>query len=233
MKPLVAIKIPTLGSVNAGILVFTNALMAMKDLPFEFQVDVIHGYRPHDYARNKAVQNVFDNDRIAKVWFIDSDVVPNPKCSKLLTVEADIVVGPYCVTKREDGILQPQPSMYRLDKDLWRALDTEEEGLLELDAAGMGMMIIDRKVITDLRMRLNNDHSAYIGKTRNIEHVLFRHTYNPDGSLALGEDINFCRRARRLGYRIVADTSVRVGHLKEIDIEEFRKALLAREVVPA
>lgn len=226
MRPIVAIKIPTLGSVNAGILVFTNALMAMKDLPFEFEVDVVLGYRPHDYARNKAIQSVFDNERIAKVWFIDSDVVPNPRCAKLLTVHADIAVGPYCVTKREKGVIQPQSSLYRVEDDVWRALDTTEEGQLEVDAAGMGMMVIDRKVITDLRMRINNDHSAYIGKKPNIERVLFRHRYNPDGSLALGEDMDFCRRARRLGYRIVADTSVRVGHLKEIDLEEFRKALL-------
>jgi hypothetical protein len=207
--------------------VFTNALSASRDLPFEFRTDVTLGCRPHDYARNIAIRSAIEDLRVAKVWFIDSDVVPTPICTKLLTLDADIAAGCYSVTKREDdGVLRPQTSLYRMEEEgRWRQAEPQgESAVIEVDSAGMGMMVIDRKVFTDARMNL-----APAGGPP----ILFRHTYNADGSLALGEDMDFCWRARRLGYRIVADTSVRAGHLKEIDLEEYRQALLTERMAPA
>jgi hypothetical protein len=231
-KPIVSIKIPTLSGVNAGILVFVNTLRSMENLPFEFRLDLVLGYKPHDYARNYAIRDVFENEDIKKVWFIDSDVVPTPKCIKLLTSGYDITTACVPYLRRVDGLLTTINSAYLASADgNWQSIDASGDRIMEIDAAGTAMMVIDRKVLTDPNMWLSNDHSAYIGKKPTLKHILFRHTYEPDGSMATGEDLDFCKRATAHGYRIACDTSVRVGHLKELDMEEFRKSLAAIPVM--
>ena len=230
MKPIIAVKIPTLTTVNSSLLVFVSALAAMRDVPYEFQIGVVQNHKPHDYARNTAIRDVFKNENIAKVWFIDSDIIPNPRAMRLLSVDADIAVGPYPIVKRDDeGLLVPQTTAYVFkDEEVFHPIEFNGEGFCEVDGAGMGMMVIGRNVLTDERMWLDNDPADYIGKKPTVEHVLFRHSYNPDGSMSVGEDMDFCRRARGCGYRIVADSSIHTGHMKELDLHDVQRALWAK-----
>jgi hypothetical protein len=48
--------------------------------------------------------------------------------------------------------------------------------------------------------------------------VLFRTLHDPDGTVDVGEDVDFTWRARQLGYRLVLDATVRCGHHKVVDL---------------
>lgn len=229
-KPIIAIKVPTLGETNAALASFLSCISASRDLPYEFEINYYVGYRPHDYARNCAIRDVFENERIAKVWFLDSDTIPDVDTLKLLRTKGDIVSGLYnIIYRKDDGLLWPVSSAYATVQGGWTPVEAVGSGVSEVDAVGMGCMIIDRKVLLDERMWLDNPDSAYVGKKKSVEHILFRHSYNPDGSMATGEDIGFCERAKSLGYRILVDSSVWVGHLKEFNLLEWKKSLWTQE----
>lgn len=229
-KPVIAIRIPTLGTVNSALSLFTNALVAADNLPYRFEVGIITGYKPHDYARNVAVSSVLKDDRVEKLWFIDSDVIPNPGCVKLVQHDADIVGCPCPVVKRYEGLLRPQETTYVFSdkKGMFDPVHLNGEGICEVDSLGMGMTVIHKRVLSDPKMWLPNKAGSYKTKKKSLEHILFRHSYNPDGSMAVGEDVDFCGRAKKLGYKVLADSSVQAGHIKELDVLEVHKALWAK-----
>jgi hypothetical protein len=48
--------------------------------------------------------------------------------------------------------------------------------------------------------------------------VLFRTVSAPDGTVEVGEDVDFTWRARLLGYSVVLEGSIRCGHQKTVDL---------------
>jgi hypothetical protein len=76
----------------------------------------------------------------------------------------------------------------------------ESDRLLEVAAAGAGCLLIHRSVRGEMLLRWSED----------------KHWWFP----ADGEDKAFCGRVRELGYRIVVDTSIVLGHCKRSVITE-------------
>lgn len=223
MKQKIAIKIPTLLNVCAPLCSFLTAIAGMdKDsTPYEFKIDYYIGYSPHDHARNVAVQDVFADKSISRVWFIDSDITPTTECMGLVTLDADIATGAYANAQKDyNGDLRPITQLYQKEGDEFAAIDHDDDVVAEVDGAGMGMMLIKREVITDPRMRAGE---AIAGSPIPV----FRHRYNDDGSLKIGEDLDFCRRAKANGYKIVASTRARCGHAKTINMIDWQKSLWA------
>ena len=66
------------------------------------------------------------------------------------------------------------------------------EGLFEVGACGFGCVLMKTEVLADT-----------LAKTGNL--------FSPQNSV--GEDICFCLRARECGYKIIADPSIRLGHI--------------------
>lgn len=73
--------------------------------------------------------------------------------------------------------------------------------LIEIDATGTGCLLIDMSVFDD------------------IEYPYFEFSHTKTGK-PIGEDINFCHKARAAGRRVFVDTSIKVGHLAVIEIDE-------------
>jgi len=91
-------------------------------------------------------------------------------------------------------------------------LDYKDGDLVEVDACGMGCMLIKKSVFEKL------------------EEPYFQYTPRSKTSLQKGEDYYFCEKAKDAGFKIFCDTSVICGHIGTIVIgpqfwEESRRQL--------
>lgn len=145
-----------------------------------------------DESRNAIVEHALEIGYDYIMW-IDSDMIlPKDTLLKLLAHDKDIVSGVYrhkllfgehAVAKR-----------YKEDaKDTYEDIPLKEirekEQLMEIDGVGFGC------VLTKVDM--------------------FRHIKKPWFSFSknMGEDIYFCRKAQKAGYKIFLDTSILCDHI--------------------
>ena len=105
--------------------------------------------------------------------------------------------------------------------------DMPEDGVIERDAAGTGMMIISRRVLEDPRMKFPREWIAMTGKKRTLRDCdpdgWFKNRHKPNGAYETTEDIDFCYRAKKLGYRLFVDYGVKSGHIKQTDVLDIAK----------
>jgi len=81
-------------------------------------------------------------------------------------------------------------------------------GLQEVDAIGTGCFIIARRVFEDHWMR----------------EAPFQRTYNKDGTVDRGNDIAFCERARKYGFKIYAHFDYPCFHFNELELNQVVSA---------
>ena len=70
--------------------------------------------------------------------------------------------------------------------------DYPKDSLFEVDAAGMGCMLVKTKVLKDI--------AGY-----------YKTIFEPQN--LIGEDIAFCQRAKKLGYEVWCDSRIKCGHV--------------------
>jgi hypothetical protein len=150
--------------------------------------------------RNNLVEQALD-EVCTKFIMLDTDqVYPSDAIIKLLSHDKPIVSGQ--VHRRYPPF---DPIMLRGELHKYQSIPFEEmyaDKLVEIDATGAACMCIDMKVFLDVQYPWFED----IPKTKEDKLV--------------GEDINFCWKARQEGYPIYMDTSIHVGHL---GLREFGK----------
>ena len=71
----------------------------------------------------------------------------------------------------------------------------------------MGATVIRRKVLEDRRL--------WLAEPREDAIPVFREISDAYGKLCVSEDLDFCTRARALGYSIWCHSGIRWGHLKD------------------
>lgn len=150
---------------------------------------------PIEMARNEFVK-VFIQDpkKATHLLFIDDDTVP-PKFAidRLLAHDVDIVNGLTCRRKPPFD-----PCVYRFDANVGKhkTVDIFRKGLIEVDAVGMACTLIKREVF--MRMLELPEINAKSPKW-------FEWT-------ASGEDITFCVRAKKAGFKVFCDTDLICDH---------------------
>ena len=77
-----------------------------------------------------------------------------------------------------------------------------KSGLQRVDAIGTGCFLIAARVF---------DHPA-------MQAGAFQRTYYPDGTVEMGNDLAFCRRATRAGFEIYAHYDYPCDHLSELSL---------------
>lgn len=183
-----------------------------------FELKVLNGSSPLtypiEYQRNKMAEDFLATD-CDWLWFIDSDVLPTENSLELLKLlgKADIVAGIYPIlslpaSKKPEMIW----SFYEARDNLFsefRDKSINDNRVVEADAAGTGCMLLSRKVLSDERLQVAPDCTPP---------ALFHTPRQPNGKVGGTEDMEFCGRARRLGYRLLVDTGVRWGHMKFGDL---------------
>jgi hypothetical protein len=135
------------------------------------------------------------------VWIIGDDHVWKPDClTDLLaalddTPEADVIV-PLCVKRNPPWqlVVFHTDGVFPDGVPRWKHFDWKEipsSGVFEVDAAGSAGMLVRRRVIDAMRDPWFENTAGNI----------------------LNEDVHFCAKAKKLGFRIFASADVSLGHL--------------------
>lgn len=153
-------------------------------------------------ARNEAVAfTLNEHSEATHLFFLDDDVIPPPDGLLRLLADSEaydlpIVTGLYL--QRSAPHL---PVVYRYDPDASRHVQITRfcPGLQEVDACGGGCLVVRTDVLRAI---------AATGEQP------FDYLPGMDAS----EDVAFCLRARRLGYRLALDFYVACQHLTTVAI---------------
>ena len=150
------------------------------------------------------------------VLFADDDVVlPRETLEKLLSHKVDIV-GALC-TKRVDPPEPVHRQWVEEVQDFAVVLKWPVGKLIEVDGLGTGVMLLSRRVIEDVARAYHPDQYEKTGNG-----FWFKFLQSPRGN-EWGEDMSFCFKAARLGYKIHVDTSIYPLHMGDwgFNIEDF------------
>lgn len=214
------IGIPTMGQrvTNAIADLCEAALMMqyMPNCPWRFTVKRSNGFQGVAYARNKLVGDFLATDAEV-LWFLDHDTKPSANSFELLLLQNrfDIAAGIYPAFQKREG---QKPTLtfgayYENADGTWRVDPLPETGnpIIPVDGVMMGATIIKRALFEDERLLLSpvEDPKAP---------PFFQTPIAPNGKLLATEDVDFCSRAGKLGYRIGVHSGIKWGHLKELDL---------------
>ena len=152
-------------------------------------------------GRNKAVQQMMDEGGFTHLFFMDDDMrFPQFALSRLLAHDVDIVGGFYN-TKVEPF----KSTVFVEDEDgeNWRDWNPSPDStLLEVAAVPTGCMLIKAEVLESMVWPW-----FYYEKQDNGAHHY------------MTEDVVFCINARKAGYKVHCDPTVKCGHMSECIIE--------------
>jgi 2-polyprenyl-3-methyl-5-hydroxy-6-metoxy-1,4-benzoquinol methylase len=163
------------------------------------QYKMISVEKVHHVARNTIVEHFLETD-MDYLLFIDSDMIWEPDSLELAynliqQQQVDIVTGIY-FTKGAPHL----PVIKKLDLDAGCYNIFVEWGNqpFEVDGAGMGFMLISRKVLETMKQPLFSWDAGF------------------------SEDLNFCLRAKKdHGFKIWAHPGIKLGHIGNKIITNF------------
>lgn len=142
-------------------------------------------------VRSILVAEFLKRPEFTHLLFVDSDqTFSREVVFKLLEHDKDIITA-ISKVRSNDGY-----NIYHYDEatSKYKMIPVDDSmKLLEIDVAGMGMMLIKRKVlatIPEIKM---------------------------DGNLS--EDFNFCKLAKELNFQVYTDCSCRLGHIVELELK--------------
>lgn len=163
--------------------------------------------KPISNNRNHIVQKFLATKNCEYLMMIDSDVVPPPNILKLVDFDKDIIT-PLMFVWQKGALL---PLFLKENKDGTYDVDDylEKTGLHEAAATGTGCMIIKRKVLEKVKYP-------------------FRNEYDIDGIKTMGLDLNFCQRARELGFKSWVHLDYIASHYTSYDLKELYYELIQK-----
>ena len=143
--------------------------------------------------------------------FIDSDVEFEPEAvAKMLIAKKEIICTPYRVKAP-----QLDKHIYTVEFKNPKNIPILPGGLVELEAGPTGLMLIDRKVFEKIiknhpELKIKNPAIPNAGKSHEFYYNFFDFGFK-DG-FAMGEDVSFCKLARKNDIKIFANTESRTSH---------------------
>lgn len=189
--PKILIAVPCMDSVAAQ---FSQAL-AMLEKEGHCLVSFVIGSLIYNSRNDLAKQAMkFECDFI--LW-LDSDMVFPPKTLKHLLKRidetgADLISGLYFRRVAPFTPVAFSELEIKEDKAQWSDYTGELSGVHEIAGVGFGCVLMKTDMLLDMAAQFG-DFFGPIGK--------------------LGEDLSFCWRARQLGYKLMLDTDLKLGHV--------------------
>jgi hypothetical protein len=155
--------------------------------------------KPITNNRNMIVQKFLAIKDADYLMMIDADIIPTPDILNLVDFEKDIIT-PLMFVQQKGTLI---PLYLRRNKDgIYDAGNyLEETGLQEVDATGTGCIVIKREVL------------------EKVEHP-FENVYDRDGIKKLGNDFNFCKKAKELGFKVWVHLDYVADHISEMSLRE-------------
>lgn len=186
---------------------------ALAAVGIQSAILILQGNCHVDDARNSIVRDFLESD-CTELVFLDADVTFEPKdLVQLCQRDCDIVGGVYPY-RREGGETMPV-----------RLMEGGEvrDGLREVEGLPTGFMKIKRHVLE----RMAQFRPWYFDKIYPT-HLIFNRSEPDAEHTRWGGDLDFCRRARDMGFGIFADEELRLGHVAKIIIYDSLAAQLRR-----
>ena len=160
-----------------------------------------------DTARNMIVEKTREDPSYTHLLFVDDDqVFPPDALNKLLSHDKDIVGAQ--IFKRRPLY---EPCVYTLRGSKYFPILVNK--FAEVDAIGTGMMLIKTEVFNK------------------IEYPWFETVYDEEKT-HWSVDFMFCKKAKKLGYKIYCDPTIEIGHLGDAPVrgkQDFLKMIQERQ----
>ena len=183
-------------------------------------------------ARNEAFKIALTRPNWTHFLFVDADQCgfDGRHLKKLVDQDKDIIAGVTSSRKPLSGKDDLHPTFNPLP-DTPKEVTTET---FEVDFTGFFFTLIKREVIEALRedneiwfaCDREPDQSWYVRKKQlvnqlegrtltksKIEELINFGRFAYEGGTHMGEDVYFCHKARRAGFKVWVDASIRVGHI--------------------
>lgn len=171
-----------------------------------YRVWRVWGYRQIDLGRRQMASDALAAGCEETFW-IDADTSFHPDAvDRLRSHQLPIVCGIYPKKSKRELAIHVLPGTREL-------VFGEKGGLVEILYAATGFLLVRREVYETMRHRL--DLPVCQADTGRTLVPYYAPLIRPDGDgwWYLADDFAFCHRARQCGYRIMADTSIRLWHL--------------------
>lgn len=199
----ILIAIPTNRNIEAETFksIYDLTIPAGYSTDFQF----FYGYQV-DQVRNLIAEW---GKRYDYLFCVDSDIVlPKDTLVKMLAADKDIISGLYIQRKPDQHTLE----IYR-DNSYGGVSnisynELRDKNVVEVAACGMGCCLINSQVLL----------------TMSYPHFVYKSALNHADTFS--EDIYFCLQARRLGFKVWADTSIHCDHLGATRFVVHKKTIL-------
>jgi hypothetical protein len=166
----------------------------------------VPGFSAVDVARNRLASDALASGYEETFW-IDSDIFFQvDDVERLRSHALPIVCGIYPKKACRALACHVLPGTEQI-------VFGKKGGLFELLYCGAGFLLVRRQVYLDIQQKLElPECDARFGPPM-VPYFQPLVRSDGDGHWYLGEDYAFCERARRCGYAIWADTTIRLGHV--------------------
>ena len=160
---------------------------------------------------------VFLTTEYSHLLFIDSDVEFAPEAVlRMLMAQKDIICTPY---RAKNPDLNNHTYTVKFPDP--KVIPILPGGLVEIEAGPTGLMLIDRKVFEKIiknrpDLKIKNRVNPGIKedeKSHGFYHLFFDFAFE-DG-YTIGEDLSFCKLARKEGFKLYANTDSMTAHRGE------------------
>ena len=215
MKPSIFIAMPCYDSVKINtMLSIFQLIQHLGTSKVEVGINTMKSPLIHQ-ARNY-LTSVFLTTEYTHMLFIDSDVEFGPEAGlRMLVADKDIICTPYPV---KDESLQ---SRYTVKFPDPKVVPILPGGLVEIEAGPTGIMLIHRRVFEkiiknrpDLKIKNSaNQALKETDKSHSFYYNFFDFAFE-DG-YTWGEDVSFCKLARKEGFKLYANTDSPTAHRGE------------------
>lgn len=205
-KPKIGVCIPMYKSIPSAFFIHFLPFFTKSAKNYKLQIFSIDSVVV-DVSRNVLVSNFLRSD-CEYLLFLDSDMVFPPNIIDLLIRhDKDVVSALYFLRKKHNPCFR-----FYKDGNYYSTAEFPKNKLIKVDAAGLGCILIKRKVLEDLEKALG-DKPFFATTYKSREH-------------STGEDVYFCEKIREQGSEIFVDTSIILGHYGGIIPEEKFKGYI-------
>ena len=186
----VAICIPHLGLIKAQTV--GSLVRLIKNIKVDWRVLMAEGSILH-VTRERLVKRAIDLG-CSHVLFVDSDMEFEPDAlDKLLKRDKDII-GVLYNTRGE-----PKNLTVKIHDENGKDIkEIDDTGLMKCAAVATGFMLIKTDVF------------------KKLTHPWFFWESTEDGDVKTGEDMWMCNKARKAGFEIYCDCTIKIGHIGDM-----------------
>ena len=213
IKPSVFIAMPCYDSVKINtMLSIFQLIQHLGRSKVEVGINTMKSPLIHQ-ARNY-LTSVFLTTQYTHILFIDSDVEFGPEAGlRMLVSDKDIITTPYRL--KDERLETPRYTVKFPDP---KVIPILPGGLVEIEAGPTGLMLIKRTVFEKIiknrpDLKIKNPVKPEADKSHEFYYNFFDFAFE-DG-YTYGEDLSFCKLARKEGFKLYANTESPTAHRGE------------------